>query len=79
MNEKDTNFFRPLWLRVLLTVAVAVWFAAEIFWSRDQFWMVLTGLALAYCVWSFFLSFPKVAPGAPADVPSPPADKDKTP
>lgn len=74
MNERDTNFFRPLWRRVLVTAVCVVWCGFEVFFSRDQFWMVLSGLAVAYSVWNFFLAFPKDAKpaGAPPDEPTPP-------
>ena len=36
MNERDVNFFRPLWIRVLVTAIVAVWFALEAVFSHDQ-------------------------------------------
>ena len=65
MKQSDADFFRPLWLRIALTVAVAVWFILEAMFSHDQLWMVITGIAFAYCIWSFFISFPKT----PADPP----------
>jgi len=29
MNQRDVSFFRPLWIRVLVTAIVAVWFVLE--------------------------------------------------
>ncbi len=31
----------------------------EVFFSRDQLWIAITGIAVAYCVWNFFLRYPK--------------------
>jgi hypothetical protein len=64
MNQKDTDFFRPLWRRVVITGLVAAWFGYETFFSRDSLWITVTGASLAYCVWNFFLRFPKDPPGS---------------
>jgi hypothetical protein len=74
LKQSDTDFFRPLWRRILVTVLVAAWFAFEMFFSRDQLWIVATGAALAYCLWSFFIRFPKdppadTTPGGPPAAP----------
>jgi hypothetical protein len=68
MNERDTKFFRPLWLRIGLTAAIAAWFLFEALYSHDQFWMLITAAAFAYCIWSFFISYPKGVP-TPGDQP----------
>ncbi|MEQ1899299.1 MAG: DUF3329 domain-containing protein [Devosia sp.] len=77
MNERDTIFFRPLWRRVLVAAVCVVWFGFEIFYSHDQFWMVLSGLAVAYSVWNFFLAFSKdpKPTGGPTDGPAPPTQQ----
>lgn len=58
MNQRDAQFFRPLWRRVLVTVVVGAWFAFELIVSHDVFWMSLSGIGLAYALWNFFLRFP---------------------
>ena len=75
MNERDTNFFRPLWIRLLVTGIVAAWFVVEVVFSHDQLWMGITAVGVVYCVWNFFLRFPKDTPAAPAA----PAPTDETP
>ncbi len=65
MKDTELEWFRPLWLRVLVTALVAVWFAWEAFYTHDQLWMVVTGAALAYAVWNLFIKFPKDAPPKP--------------
>jgi hypothetical protein len=65
MNQKDADFFRPLWRRVAITAVVAAWCAYESFFSHDQMWIVITLAALVYCMWNFFLRFPKDQPAAP--------------
>ena len=62
MNERDAKFFRPLWIRILVTGLVAVWFVLEVVFSHDQLWMGITAIGVVYCVWNFFLRFPKQAP-----------------
>ena len=76
MNERDAKFFRPLWIRILVTGLVAVWFVLEVVFSHDQLWMGITGIGVVYCVWNFFLRFPKELPveTSPA-VPAPPAEE----
>lgn len=59
MKQADVDFFRPMWRRVLATAIVAAWCAYETFFSHDQLWMAVTGAALVYCVWNFFLRYPK--------------------
>lgn len=68
LNQNDSEFFRPLWRRVAVIVAVACWFGFEVLVSHDQLWMLLTGIALAYAVWNFIIRWPKDAP-APAELP----------
>lgn len=57
MKQTELDWFRPLWRRVAVTVFVAVWFAWEVLWNQEQLWMAITGLALAYAVWNFFIKF----------------------
>lgn len=64
MNQRDSDFFRPLWRRVVVTTLVTAWFCYESFFSHDQLWITITAAALAYCVWNFFLRFPKDPPGS---------------
>lgn len=78
MNERDVNFFRPLWIRVLVTGIVAVWFVLEAVFSHDQLWMGITAIGVVYCVWNFFLRFPKEAAAAPA-APTPTDEPPKQP
>ena len=64
LKQSDADFFRPLWRRVLATAVVVAWFAYETLVSHDQLWIAVTGVAVAYCVWNFFLRFPKDPPGS---------------
>ena len=76
MNERDAKFFRPLWIRTLVTGLVAVWFVLEVVFSHDQLWMGITGIGVVYCVWNFFLRFPRDVPAeAPAAASAPPAEE----
>ena len=80
MNERDTKFFRPLWIRLLVTAVVVVWFALEAIFTHDGMWMVITGAGIAYCVWNFFLRFPKDVPvEAPPAAPAPPSSDPPAP
>jgi hypothetical protein len=85
LNQRDSDFFRPLWRRVVLTAAVTAWFCYESFVSHDQLWIAITAAAVAYSVWNFFLRFPKDPPGStgggtpPAASSGPPDTSDGAP
>jgi hypothetical protein len=88
INQRDADFFRPLWRRVVVTAVVAAWFCYETFFSKDQLWITITAVGLAYCVWNLFLHFPKDPPGstgggtpaaAPSGTPDTDTDTDGTP
>ena len=66
MKESELEWFRPLWLRGLVTGLVAIWFAWETFVNQDQVWMIITGAALAYAVWNLFIKYPKGQTKKPA-------------
>lgn len=61
MHKNDTNFFRPLWRRVAVVVFLAAWLAWEVFFTREQMWMMIVGAVLAYSIWSFFITFDRTA------------------
>ncbi len=73
MNERDYKFFRPLWLRVGITLGLVVWCALESIYSHDGMWITITALGIIYCVWNFFLRFPKEPPVDTTSPPPPPA------
>jgi len=57
VKQSELEWFRPLWLRLLVTGLVAAWFAWETFFTKDQLWMIITGAALAYAVWNLFIRY----------------------
>jgi hypothetical protein len=57
LKQSELDWFRPLWRRVAVTAFVAAWFAWETIFNQDQLWMAITGAALAYAVWTFFIRF----------------------
>jgi hypothetical protein len=62
--EQHHPFYRPLWRRIAIVVAIGLWLGFEVVYSRDLFWMIIAGCILAYGIWTFFLSWPKT-PGTP--------------
>ena len=76
MKQSDVEWFRPLWLRVVVTGGLAIWCGLEWF-AGDPFWGVLTGLGLAYSLYNFFIAFPKdqAKPAEPAV--APPSDEEQ--
>jgi hypothetical protein len=71
LKDKDAEFFRPLWRRVLVTAVVVAWFGYEVLFSKDGLWIAVTSVALVYCVWNLFLRFPKDPPALPPPAPTP--------
>ncbi len=65
LNRKDADFFRPLWRRVAVTAAVALWWAYETFFSHEGMWIAITSVGLVYCVWNLLLRYPQDPPGTP--------------
>ena len=63
MKQRDVEWFRPLWRRVVVTAVCAVWAAMELL-HHDQTWILITLGLTAYAVWTLFLTFPKPAPPA---------------
>ena len=72
MKPNDANWFRPLWRRLSITVFLAIWLGWELIWTKDQFWALLVGAALAYSLYNFFYAFPKEEP-ANEQIPPPAA------
>ncbi|WP_297108269.1 DUF3329 domain-containing protein [uncultured Devosia sp.] len=62
LKENDLKWFRPLWRRVAVAVFLLLWLGWELFFTRDSFWALLVGAALAYVAWNFFYAFPKEQP-----------------
>ena len=61
-KQNDLTWFRPLWRRVAVAVFLTLWLAWELLWSKDMFWALLVGAALAYSLYNFFYAFPKEEP-----------------
>lgn len=59
LKENDLNWFRPLWRRVAVVAFLCAWLGWEVFFTGEQFWMILVGAALAYALYTFFYAFPK--------------------
>ena len=59
LKQNDLSWFRPLWRRVAVVVFLAAWLGWELLWTRDSFWALLVGAALAYSLYNFFYAFPK--------------------
>jgi 4-hydroxybenzoate polyprenyltransferase len=66
VKDTELEWFRPLWLRLLVTGLVAIWFGWELFFTQDQLWMIITGAALAYAVWNLFIKYDDKAGKKPA-------------
>ena len=53
------TMFRPLWVRILVTIFVAGWVAWEWLINKDEFWGILTLGMLGWAVYTFFIATDK--------------------
>lgn len=58
LTPREARMFRPMWVRVVLAVAVAAWCGFEFFYG-ELFWGVLVLAAFAYLFWMLFIAFPE--------------------
>ncbi len=56
--EQSSPFYKPLWRRIAIIAAVALWLGFEIY-GGSGFWTAIAAGMLCYAVWIFFLSWPK--------------------
>jgi len=54
-----SQWFKPLWVRILVTALVAAWCAWEWLYSKDQFWGMLTIAMLGWAIYTFFITHDK--------------------
>ena len=52
----QTPFFRPLWRRVVTTLACLAWTAYEVTLGLTM-WAIIFGAASVYLAWEFFVAF----------------------
>jgi hypothetical protein len=63
MKDRDVQFFRPMWRRIVVTAICLVWAAFEL-WHGEQLWIFITLGLSGYAVWMFFITFPKAVPAS---------------
>ncbi|WP_108854640.1 hypothetical protein [Albidovulum aquaemixtae] len=51
-----TPFFRPLWVRILVTALALGWAGVELV-TGSVFWTILFGAVGLYCFYEFFIAF----------------------
>jgi len=54
--EVRTEFFRPMWRRVVAVALVGAWTLVEIS-GGSIFWTILFGASTLYLAWAFFIAF----------------------
>ena len=59
-REQDHPFYKPLWRRVVIVIVIALWLAFELYMGSG--WLAVAAGALAYAVYTFFITWPKDAP-----------------
>ena len=63
--DTDHPAFRPLWVRLLVTGFLLAWGVLEITVLGGHLWAPLAFGLFAYCVWAFFIAFPRRGDGDP--------------
>lgn len=58
MTEKDLEFFRPMWRRVVTTLICAFWTLLEVMNDAPGWSLFAAGVTI-YCAWRFFYNFPE--------------------
>jgi len=65
-DEQKHPFYKPLWVRVAMVVSIALWLGFEIWQANSGLWMAIAAGMLGYAVYTFFITWPKDAPGGDA-------------
>jgi hypothetical protein len=60
MKLIDTQhpFYQPLWRRIAIVIAVAVWAGIELLLGGNPIWLTIAGALLVYTVWIFLIAWP---------------------
>lgn len=58
------KFYRPLWVRVLVVLVCASWFAVELYMG-PSFWLVIMGALTVYTAWVLLIRFEPAAEEPP--------------
>ena len=58
-REQSHPFYRPLWRRVVIVAVIAVWLGIEIYRDEGGLWLLIAAGAVAYAVFTFFITWPK--------------------
>ena len=69
-------FYEPLWRRVLICAAAALWALMEI-WHRQPFWGVIAGAVALYCVYVLFLTYKPPQAAGPLETTEKPDEDDQ--
>ena len=59
LTEQKHPFYKPLWVRVAIVAVIAGWLVFELMGPQSPLWIMLSGAALAYALWVFFITWPK--------------------
>ena len=57
-DEQKHPFYRPLWVRVAVVAAVALWFGFEAWQANSGLWIAIAGGMLGYAIYTFFITYP---------------------
>lgn len=70
-REQDHPFYKPLWVRIAVVVVCAAWSAFEIYTGNSGMFTAIAVGALAYAIYTFFITWPKDGNAPPGDDASP--------
>lgn len=75
--DTDSDFYRPLGVRIAICISVVCWAAVEIY-NGNGFWGVLSGAAAVYCVYVLFIAYKPPEKQEPTVRPDDPEDDEPT-
>lgn len=58
-----STWFKPLWVRIAVTLFCLAWTAWEWLYNKDQFWGILTLGMTGWAIYTFFIAPDKKAGG----------------
>lgn len=63
-GSPDHPFYKPLWRRLVIIAITGLWTLLEVFRGGEPLWIVLSGGAFLYSLWTFLITWKDPPPDA---------------
>jgi hypothetical protein len=57
VDVNDHPFYRPLWRRIAVVLATAIWFGFELWTSNDGMWLVIGAAFFGYACFALLINY----------------------